>query len=159
MKRRGSTSSIRMSSASCSDLSLGKALLADSSRGSGSTYSSYTSQLLDESSGDSAPRRRMARRRSSTNSTLNLLEKLGESGDQDLLEVREELKNDNFKAGDILPPSSRGLRSRSSSLDEEDEGFLDGLIFMAPNSEDSVRSMMGQLGRRYSIPRRPSMDS
>jgi hypothetical protein len=61
------------------------------------------------------------------------------------------LKSENFKDDDILPPPSRTFRSRASSKDEDDEAFLDGLIFMAPpNSEDYVRSMMGQMSRRYS---------
>jgi hypothetical protein len=91
----------------------------------------------------------MVKRRSSTRSTLKLLEKLGEHGDEDLLTVRE----------DVLPPSSRTHPGdKSSMVGNESETFLDGLIFMAPNSEDSVRSMMGQLGRRYRLPpRRLSM--
>jgi hypothetical protein len=142
---------------SCPNVPLAKAALAVADSSQKGSFSP-NQERQRRNSEDSTSRKGIPRRRSSTKSTLKLLEKLGEVGDEDLLKVRGEWNRDNFKVDDILPPPSRThLGDKSSMMENDVDAFLDGLIFMAPNSEDSVRALMGQLGRRYSLPRRPSM--
>lgn len=130
-------------------------------------------------------RQRMVRRNSSSNNvTMAVIQKLGALEGEDPMEearveYQQELqqilvskRNHKFTAEALFPArhlvavkqqqkraaaANNNSSTSSLSIDDDDEDdFLDGLVFMAPNSEDSVRTMMGHLSRRYSMPRRKS---
>jgi hypothetical protein len=103
-------------------------------------------------SSDCCPERAQRPKLERRSSSKRLLKALGVSDSKSfLLDVPEGLDSGYRRAEDIFPAPRTMLNPY-----EEDKKFIDGLVFFAPKSEDSIRSMLGHPAKRFMSPsRRP----
>ena len=81
-------------------------------------------------------------------SSKNVLKALGVSDVQTpILDVPDGLDSGELRAEDLFP-ATRPI----SNPYQEDKEFIDGLVFLAPMSEDGIRSMLGHPAKRFMTP-------